>query len=180
MKIKHLNRRKLEQSLSLVWKVFCEYEAKDYPESGRQAFWSAIHSEEYLDMLDAYGAFEDEELLGIIAMRNEGRHVALFFVDGNFHKRGIGRSLWYTILGNNTADTITVNSSLYAVPVYERLGFVPTGAAQEEAGIRYVPMEYRMMINQTCPCKRASCPRHGHCNECRAKHSNLKRPCACE
>ena len=107
MKIKHLNKRKLKQALSLVWKVFCEYEAKDYPESGKQAFWSAIHSEEYLDMLDAYGAFEDEELIGIIAMRNEGRHVALFFVDGAFHKRGIGRSLWNAVLENNTADTIT-------------------------------------------------------------------------
>ena len=180
MKINHLDKRKLKQALSLVWKVFCEYEAKDYPESGKQAFWDAIHSEEYLDRLDAYGGFEEDELIGIIAMREEGRHVALFFVDGSFHKRGIGRSLWNTVLESNISDTITVNSSLFAVPVYEKLGFVQNGAAQEEAGIRYVPMEYKMIINPMCPCKKVKCPRYGHCNECKAKHENSKRPRPCE
>lgn len=34
-------------------------------------------------MLEAYGYYEGEELLGIMATRNEGGHVALFFVDGS-------------------------------------------------------------------------------------------------
>lgn len=54
----------------------------NYLAEGKQAFWDAIHSEEYLSSLKAYGAFEDKELIGIIATRNEATHVALFFVKG--------------------------------------------------------------------------------------------------
>ena len=35
---------------------------------------------------------------------------------------------------------ITVNSSPYAVKVYERLGFMKTGEQQEKNGILFIPM----------------------------------------
>lgn len=54
-------------------------------------------------MLTAYGAFDDEKLIGIIATRNAGSHIALFFVDGAYHHQGIGRSLWNAILEENAA-----------------------------------------------------------------------------
>lgn len=44
MKIKELSRRKLNDALSLVWDVFLEYEAVNYSESGKQAFWDSVHS----------------------------------------------------------------------------------------------------------------------------------------
>ena len=69
--IKALNQEELEQALPLVWTVFCEYEAVNYSESNKQVFWDAIHSEDYLSTLSSYGAFEDNELVGIIATRNE-------------------------------------------------------------------------------------------------------------
>ena len=80
IKIKEI--RKIEDALLLVWDVFCKYEAVNYPDAGKQAFWDAIHSEEYLQTLHAYGAYEGKRLVGVIATRNEGRHIALFFVDG--------------------------------------------------------------------------------------------------
>lgn len=141
--IKRLDKTELVNTLPLVWRVFCDYEAVNYSESGKQAFWNAIHSEEYLNMLVAYGAFENEKMTGIIATRNEGRHIALFFVDGAYHNQGIGRSLWNTVLADNTEKSITVNSSLYAVEVYKKLGFVITDEVQEDGGIQYVPMEYQ-------------------------------------
>lgn len=180
MKIKQLNKKKLIKALPLVWEVFCEYEAVNYPEAGKQAFWNAIHSEEYLNMLNAYGAFEGEELLGIIATRNEGSHIALFFVDGAHHKEGIGRRLWNAVLSENTCETITVHSSLFAVEVYKKLGFSQTDDVQEEGGIQYVPMKYTMMIKEDCPCAKVKCIRHGHCNECMARHADSKRLRACE
>lgn len=143
MKIRQLNREELNDALPLIWKVFCDYEAVNYPETGKQAFWEAIHSEEYLNMLNAYGAYEEENLSGIIATRNEGSHLALFFVDGKYHNQGIGKSLWNAVLAENTSPTITVHSSLFAVEVYRKLGFIQTGDVQEDAGIQYVPMEYR-------------------------------------
>ena len=62
MEIRLLTRGELDQSLDLVWKVFCEYEAVNYTEDSRQVFYDAIHSKDYLDMLTAYGAFDESGL----------------------------------------------------------------------------------------------------------------------
>lgn len=140
--IRLLDRNELNNALPLVWKVFCDYEAIGYPEAGKQAFWNAIHSEEYLDVLTAYGAFDNDRLIGIIATRNGGNHIALFFVDGEYHRKGVGRSLWRAMLEDNKAAEIKVHSSVFAADIYKRLGFVQTDGIQEEDGIRYIPMVY--------------------------------------
>ncbi|MGM9618773.1 MAG: GNAT family N-acetyltransferase [Oscillospiraceae bacterium] len=143
MYIRKLNTEEICEALPLVWRVFCEYEAVDYPASGKQAFWDAIHSEAYIQMLTAYGAYDGDGLLGIIATRNGGRHLALFFVEGRHHNEGIGRRLWEAVLSESTAEKITVHSSLYAVEIYKKLGFVPTAELQSEGGIQYLPMAYQ-------------------------------------
>lgn len=140
--IRELSKDELKNALSLVWDVFTKFEAVNYPESGKKAFFEAIHSDEYLNMLTAFGAFENEKLVGIIATRNEGRHIALFFVDGAYHRQGIGKSLFDEMLKENTAQEITVNSSRYAVPIYGKLGFTKTAQLQEDGGIQFVPMKY--------------------------------------
>lgn len=145
--IKRLNKEELNNALPLVWNVFLEYEEVNCPESSKQAFWDAIHSEDYLAKLTAYGAYEAETLIGIIATRNEGSHLALFFVDGAYHRQGIGRSLWNAVLADNTAKKITVHSSLYAVEVYKKLGFIPTDDVQGESGLQFVPMEYNALLH---------------------------------
>lgn len=74
-------------------------------------------------MLYILGAYKDDNLVGIIATRNKGSHIALFFVNGKYHRQGIGRKLFNAMLENNHYSKITVNSSLYAVDVYHKLGF---------------------------------------------------------
>ena len=145
MEIKKLSKNELEIALEMVWKVFCEYEAVNYPEGGKEAFCQAIHSKEYLAMLEAYGAFCDEKIVGIMATRNEGTHVALFFVDGKYHRKGIGKMLWEAVLSNTSANLITVHSSLYAAEVYKKLGFYQTDSVKEDGGIQYIPMEYNVL-----------------------------------
>ena len=142
LEIRLLMREELNSALDLVWKVFCEYEASNYTEDARQVFYDAIHSKEYLDSLTAYGAFHGDEIVGIIAGRNEGSHIALFFVDGEYQKQGIGRKLWETLLETSNADIITVHSSIYVCEIYGRLGFKQTDGKMEDGGIVYVPMEY--------------------------------------
>lgn len=139
-KVKALSPTELENSLDLVWKVFLEFEAVNYPEEGKMAFYKAIHSQDYLSMLRAYGAFDQDKIIGIIATRNEGTHVALFFVDGEYHRRGIGRKLFKRCLEDNDKRVITVHSSEYALDVYRKLGFVQMEELRDEGGIRYIPM----------------------------------------
>ena len=145
MEIRKLSKNELEIALEMVWKVFCEYEAVNYPESGKEAFYRAIHSEEYLAMLDVYGALCDEKIVGIMATRNKGTHVALFFVDGQYHRIGIGKKLWEAVLRNTTSNLITVHSSLYAAKIYKKLGFYQTASVKEDDGIQYIPMEYDVL-----------------------------------
>ena len=76
---------------------FIKYEAVNYPETGKEAFHQAICSAEYLDMLTAYGAFDDEKLIGIIATRNAGAHIAFFLfmaiiIDRELERRYLKRA----------------------------------------------------------------------------------------
>ena len=128
-------------ALSLVWNVFLEFEAPEYSEDGVKEFYKSIHEEAYLQQLCMYGAFLDGKLAGVIATRNEKSHIALFFVDGKYHRQGIGRKLFEAAKSNCNSDKMTVNSSPYAVPVYVKLGFCRTDEEQVVNGIKFTPME---------------------------------------
>lgn len=141
--IRKIDRSEIKEFLPLILDVYFEYEAPDHPESAKDAFINAVCDEDYLAVLTAYGAFKDSVPAGIIATRNEGRHIALFFVDGKYHKQGIGRELFNVMLDDNPNKELTVHSSIYAVPVYEKLGFLKNGDVQTESGITYLPMVLR-------------------------------------
>lgn len=133
-----------DAALPLVWKVFLEFEAPEYSEDGIKEFYKSIQEEAFLQQLCMYGAFLDEKLIGVIAARNAGSHIALFFVDGKYHRQGVGKKLFEAIKSNCDSDKMTVNSSPYAVPVYARLGFSQTDKEQVINGIRFTPMELRL------------------------------------
>lgn len=137
-----MKRSEVETSLPLVYQVFQEYEKCEHPE----VFYEAIHDDLYLDSLCMYGAYEKKELVGVIATRNKGSHIALFFVKGEYQGQGIGRMLMEKVWEENTYPVMSVHSSLYAQPIYEKLGFIVTGPLTEEDGFHYIPMEYRMDI----------------------------------
>lgn len=89
-------------------------------------------------------AEQDGAIVGFIAVR-ECKHLFHMFVDQRHHRRGIARALWAAARqaaqrGGNDG-VFTVNSSNYAVPVYEALGFVRTEPTQCKNGIYYNPMK---------------------------------------
>lgn len=141
--VRRLREEETEKALLLVWRVFQEYEAPDYTIEGTEEFYKSIHDDDYLADLCWYGAFAQDELIGIIATRNEGTHIALFFVEGKYHRRGIGKRLYQAAQAANNSDIMTVNSSPYAVPVYHKLGFKDTDAEQVVNGVRFMPMEHK-------------------------------------
>ena len=55
-------------------------------------------------------------------------------------RQGTGRALFERVCQDNPFDTMTVNSSPYAVPIYHRLGFTDTDVEQVTNGLRYTPM----------------------------------------
>lgn len=143
MEIKKILPNEKADALRLVWRVFLEFEAPDYTQEGIEAFRKFLQSEEAVNGLELFGAYENGKMLGVIATRNEGNHITLLFVDGKHHRRGIGRKLFKVVVKNSTAEVITVNSSPYAIEVYHKLGFVDTDTEKIKEGIRFTPMKYQ-------------------------------------
>ena len=144
MKIHYIEKTDRDQAISLVLSVFMEFEAPEYSKEGIESFRTFVSSHEELNSLTMYGAYEDDRLVGVIATRKQGTHISLFFVDPGWQGTGIGRKLFEKAVSANTSGTITVNSSPYAVPIYQHLGFVCTDTEQVTDGIRYTPMIYQI------------------------------------
>ena len=142
MLIRPIKESERKPALEIVWSTFLRFEAPDYSAEGVQTFRAFIADEALFENLEFFGAFDGDTLQGMLATRSERGHIALFFVPAVFQRQGIGRALWQYILANSTASTITVNSSPYAVAVYQRFGFTATSAEQLTDGIRYTPMQF--------------------------------------
>ena len=139
--IRKIRQEEIEKALLLVWQVFQQYEAPDYTQEGSAEFYKSIHDEKYLSELCWYGAFVQDDLVGVLATRSAGAHIALFFVEGKYHRQGIGKQLYQAARAANHSNMMAVNSSPYAVPVYQKLGFRNTGSEQVVNGLRFTPMK---------------------------------------
>lgn len=141
MTVRRLTPEEYRPALELVRRVFLEFEAPDYSQEGVDEFLRSIGDPDFLSMLTMYGAFLDGDLAGVIATRSLGGHIALFFVDKRFQRQGIGRTLFSAAVSDCHFDSMTVNSSPYAVEVYHRLGFRDTDCEQIVSGLRFTPMK---------------------------------------
>lgn len=142
MEIKRLDGTQIPDATRLIWSTFCQFDAPDYSEEGIQTFRSLIHNEKILRTMEFWGAFRGEELLGVIASRENRSHICFFFVKAQCQRQGIGKRLWDYFLRNSSAKIITVNSAPYAVPVYHALGFSDMDVQQIKSGIRSTPMRF--------------------------------------
>jgi GNAT superfamily N-acetyltransferase len=140
--IRKLSPAEMPEALKLVGDTFLEFEAPDYSLQGIDNFMECLNDKAFIGGLVFYGAFINGLLAGVLATRNDGSHIAMFFVRKDHHRQGIGRRLFEYMRRFCPGARITVNSSPYAVPIYTRLGFTPTDTEQVSGGIRYTPMEY--------------------------------------
>ncbi len=78
----------------------------------------------------------------------DNTHLFHMFVPRALHRRGMARRLWQAArdasLARGGVTAFTVNSSAYALPLYESLGFVATGPKVETGGIAFVPMRMEL------------------------------------
>lgn len=91
-------------------------------------------------------AVQESAVIGIGEVR-EWRHVSMLFVHPEQQQKGVGGALFERLLAatlEHCADTkqLTVNSSPYAVPIYERLGFDIAGPPKTISGIPHIPMTF--------------------------------------
>jgi GNAT superfamily N-acetyltransferase len=93
----------------------------------------------------AYMVAEEEGAPAGVVAKRDNTHLYHLFVAPAFHGRGLARQLWdaarVAALRAGNPGEFTVNSSIYAIPVYERFGFLPTGPRVEQNGIAFLPMK---------------------------------------
>jgi len=131
----------------LLRELACEYIVHESPPEGAATFLSEndeMGVRGFLARGHVYHvALVDGTLAGFVAMRDHS-HLFHLFVGKRWHRRGLARALWETArdaaLDAGGDGAFTVNSSNFAVPVYEAFGFVRVGPTQCVKGLYFNPM----------------------------------------
>lgn len=144
MEIRLLEDSERGEGLELVWDVFLRRDAMHYSRECIDAFGYAIHDPLYVRELKIYGAFEKEELLGVIATGDQGRRIEWFFVESEHTCKGIVKGMVDKVCGDCSAEEITVLASPLVEETYRRLGFESFGEKEERDGVVYLPMKRRV------------------------------------
>lgn len=139
--VRRLDEQEIRDACRLMWAVFLQFEAPEYPQEGIESFRASLEDRERLRSMAFYGAFDGDRLVGTLCMR-EPQHIGGFFVDARYQRRGIGRRLFDAMRRDYAIQKFTVHASPCAVEVYRHLGFTPTGGEQTVKGLRFTPMRY--------------------------------------
>ena len=149
----HIKFRKIRDGeeievCNLVARSFNEFIAPDFPEQGVEEFFLYSNplslkrrlEKNYFSMV----AECDGRILGMIEIKGEN-HISMLYVDKDFHHNGIASYLVKKALeeiseNNRNPKDITVNSSRYAVPFYESLGFIQYEDEKSVYGVIHTPM----------------------------------------
>ena len=141
IEIKQLLNNEKDEALLFVKRVFIESEDDSYTKKGIETFCNFVDNKKITKSFKVYSAFEDNVLKGIIATDSPKKHICLFFVDKVSQGKGIGKKLMSFIIDDNENSFITVNSSRYAVSIYEKIGFIKTEEEKEQDGLKFTPMK---------------------------------------
>ena len=116
---------------------------------GAEPFLASVSPEAERGYLSAenfsyYVARSEGKLAGVVALRDSS-HLFHLFVAKPFQGTRLASQLWSAVKSQaqqaGNAGSFTVNSSLNAIPVYERFGFVRRGEVQQMHGISFQPMQ---------------------------------------
>lgn len=133
---------------NLVARSFNEFIAPGFSEDGIEEFFRYANPRALVKRSEgshcALIAEAEGTIAGVIEIR-ENRHISMLFVDKKFHRRGIARELLGLALdriksGGRVPKKLTVNSSAFALPFYESLGFLQTSEPRIIHGVLHIPM----------------------------------------
>jgi GNAT superfamily N-acetyltransferase len=136
----------------LIVDAYTEFIAEEYSDKGRVEFTKYVQPAALVDRSRSNHfvlvAMAADRPAGVIELRDND-HVSLLFVDGRFQRHGIARELLTRALSvarpaKPGLDRVTVNSSRFGVPIYERLGFRQTGPERSVNGIVFIPMAHQL------------------------------------
>lgn len=148
IRYRKIQKSDVNQVSAFIESVFIQFVAPEFSNQGIDEFLKYIQPETLINHFEKnhFGilASAGAMMVGVIVVRNDD-HIALFFVDSRYQRKGIGKELFRRALEHcGRCDIrhsqITVNSSPNAVDAYRKLHFEPTDGEQCVNGIRFVPM----------------------------------------
>ena len=131
---------------------FNEFIASGYSDEGVAEFEKYVEPDRMRERLSQGNfiivALKHEIIVGVIEVRSNN-HIALLFVEKKHKHRGIAKKLIELAVRKckqrkSDVGAIEVNSSPYAIPFYEKLGFVKINTEQLVNGIRFTPMTLKL------------------------------------
>jgi len=147
-KIKKIKPGEEIEVCNLVARSFNEFIASEFSEEGIEEFYKYSNPREFLKRAES-GYFSrvaesQNKLAGMIEIKDKS-HISMLYVEKAFHKKGVAKGLIRIALEEVTSsrgnhDNITVNSSRYAVPFYEKLGFIQFEEEKTIYGVFHIPM----------------------------------------
>lgn len=119
----------------------------DFEGDGLNFFLRSVETRairEYMEQGFEYLVAElNGQVVGVIAVKDYS-HMFHLFVDLDFHNRGIARCLWAKMkelsIAKGNSGRFTLNSTTYALPIYQSWGFQVSGEKAQRFGINYTPM----------------------------------------
>jgi 8-oxo-dGTP pyrophosphatase MutT (NUDIX family)/GNAT superfamily N-acetyltransferase len=138
-------------AFDLALRVFMEYEAPISEAEAIERLQADFASKKARSDIWITGgrlmfvALDCGTVVGMADARENG-HIQSFYVDGAYHRRGIGTELLSRMvceLKLRGLNEITLDSSPYALPFYQNFGFTPTDVEQRKEGFICIPLVYR-------------------------------------
>ena len=138
----------------LVRQVFNAFVASDYGQDGIEAFFRFANPGAMEERMQSDGfvlvAYQADALVGVLEFVPPDC-IAMLFVA--VQHQGIAKELLAQATSKARALNpgllkLTVHSSLYAEPIYQKMGFCKTGSVTAEHGITYIPME--LLLKNEC------------------------------
>ena len=99
MEIRLINgKSQTDSAVRLMRETFMHSVAPLYAPRGVDNFPAFIEDRMLVQSLELFGAFENEALVGVLAVKEGRSHICCFFVQASYQRQGIGRRLWEHLL----------------------------------------------------------------------------------
>lgn len=150
IRIRPFRKTEIDEVAALIARTFARFNGREgTPAATKRYLGHYGHGPERAELEGKYFsatvclvAVAGAEVAGIL--RCNGEWVRNLFVDGRYHRQGIGSRLLEEcerLFRQKGLQVIRLNSTLYALPFYEALGFRKTTGLRRKGGLVYQPMK---------------------------------------
>jgi GNAT superfamily N-acetyltransferase len=154
VRIRSITPKDIEPACHLIRETYRDFNYEEGTVDATNEYLDSYNPDSNLDSLRkrfrstpiCYVATEKKEVIGIVR-GFYGRLVNLF-VDGRYHRKGIGRKLldqFERRCQEDGQDVIKTNISIFSIPFYEANGYKKTTGIRNQKGLKIQPMMKRLI-----------------------------------